>query len=105
MGRLTLPLRTARIPRKPTCEAFSGDAHHNRFGAAPMSGFGSPADGAAFVVIFRETIRNGKLAWKKMGEARFDRHQGLCGIPWALPASAAHDLAERLRELPDSVWS
>lgn len=93
------------LPRKPVVEAYSSDAHHNRFGAAPISGLGSPDDGAAFVVVFRQTIRNGKLAWKKMGEARFDRHHGLCGRPYGLPSSAADDLAEHLRALPDAVWT
>jgi hypothetical protein len=92
------------LPRKPVVEVISSDAHHNRFGAAPIHGLGSPDDGAAFVVIFRQVIRNGKLAWKKMGEARFHRHHGLHAQPYGLPASAADALAEHLRAFPDTAW-
>lgn len=96
-------MASPRIPRKPICEVVDGP-HHHRFGAAPIPGLGSPDAGAAFVVVFKQTISNGKLAWKKMGEARFDRHRGLHGIPWALPVTAADKLAECLRELPENVW-
>lgn len=97
-------MATPRIPRKPICEVVDNSPHHHRFGAAPIPGLGSPDDGAAFVVIFRQTIRNGKLAWKKMGEARFHSHHGLYARPYGLPALAADDLAECLRALPDTAW-
>lgn len=93
--------RYPRIPRKPICEVVHGP---HRFGVAPISGLGSPDTGAAFVVVFRETIKNGKLAWKKMGEARFHRHHGLHAIPYGLPAPAADELAECLRALPEHYW-
>jgi len=67
-----------KIPRKPICTVTHGP-HGHHFGVAPIPGIGSPDVGAAFVVVFEETIRNGKLVWKKMGEARFDSHRGLCG--------------------------
>lgn len=48
------------------------------------------ADGVS-VQLFTETIRNGRLAWKKTGTAKWDARHGLYAMPH-LPSGVAEAL-------------
>lgn len=80
--------RKARL-KEPACIVQHGP-HGHRYGATRTSD-------PTIVALFIQSIRKGKLYWKKAGTARWNDHHGLYSLPHDFSGEVAEKLADCLR--------